>query len=809
VSVKTHPLIRRILTLCCIMPWLMACQKPPWSSPSDVAMSSTSPATGSATAGETAVVIRFACNEGTTLRGYAALAEEFHRQHPHIKIDLVPIESVLPAGTVSTEDYWHAIASSADTLAWSVSPEAVRMGLVRDLSSLIADDSTLDSDDFYSFMLDYYHWGDGQWALPGRAIPIVVFYNRDAFDHANLAYPESGWKLDEFLQLAQQLTVHDDGRPSQYGFAGSLSMAFLPSMNGHVLTDPTTVPDLNRPEVMEGLRWSADLLLVHGVMPDPAKINAMDQTHAAMWLDYAVNLEARRESSDADIGIAPFPLGSAKANLFEIEAYWMSSGTQHPDESWQWLKFLTHQAVVAPNNAFVPPRRSVTEKVAFWTQWQEEEAEALRFALAHPLGYPIGPTARALQQALAAMWKGEASSEAVSAAQTQAMKAYTEYLQLAPIAVDLAPATGSESAQNLIFNSQGFDTTYYRGLAEAFNAQQGTYHIELSSPNQGKTADCFSGPSSTTQGQAAVQPLNLQPFLEGEHRLELGDFAWISAFQRQGDLYGLPSHAAATVMFYNPERLQAGNVKAPQPGWTISEFLQAAQGLTYGEGDMKHYGFVPLDGDASVLQLFVAIQNAALWDASGHPRFNAPDVIDAVQWYANLGLDHEVMPVSPDDLPIPKPQGSSLRQTWVEQGRVGMWTDLVGMGQQPPSSGANMVPLPGDQAQVIPYGLFIAADSSHANGCWEWLVFAATQKGLPPELGIPAYTPVLSTSSFTSRTTPDVVATYRALLNYDNLSQPPGAGPQYQALLEALAEIYEGADPQTALEEAQRAASRP
>jgi ABC-type glycerol-3-phosphate transport system substrate-binding protein len=743
------------------------------------------------------------------MRGYTSLAEEFNRQHPHITIDLIPIEGILPAGPVSTEDYWYTVASSADTIAWSISPEAVRLGLVQDLSSFVANDVSLDRDDFYPFMLDYFHWGDGQWALPSGAIPISIFYNREAFDQANLAYPKPGWNLDEFLQLAQQLTVYEDGRPIQYGFAGSQSLALLPVMHKHVPTDPTVAPQLDSPEVVNDFRWCADLLWSHRVMPGPGENTSMNKINTAIWLDHAVNLEVRRASSNIDIGIAPFPLGDANANLFSIQPYWMSSGTQHPDESWQWLKFLTHQATAIPINAIVPARRSVVEKSNYWAQWQENDAKTLQFALAHPLGHPVGPTLQALQQALTAVWQGEAPNKAVSTAQEQAMQAYDEYLQLAPIAINLTTASDPESTQNLIFNSQGFDTTYYRDLAEKFNAQQETYHVRVSSPQQGKTPDCFSGPSSITQKQTAVQPLSLQPLWEGENRIQLTDLAWTRAFQRQGNLYGLPHYAAATVLFYNSEQFQSKNLVKPQPGWMPSDFLHAAQALTYGEGDTKHYGFVPLDGDASVLHLFVAMQNATLWDAAGRPRFNAPDVIDAVQWYVDLSVEQGVIPVSAADLPVPQSQYSDLRRTWVEQGRVSMWTDLVGMGQKPLSANAEMAPLPGDHAQVIPYGLFIAEDSHRVEGCWEWLVFATTQKALPPELGIPAYRPVLLTSSFESRTTPDVVATYRALLDYDNLSQPPGAGPQYQALLDALADIYEGADVQAALEEAQRAALRP
>lgn len=780
---------------------------------------------------EDTVVITFAC-QTSSLKVYQELAEQFNAMYPNIQVDLLDIWDVVDVTTFApgTLEPWYQIVSAADTAVWDLDPAIFRLGFIKDLSSFLDMDSSFNREDIAPFMWDYFRWDESIWAIPAGAKPTVIFYNKAAFDRVGVSYPHPGWTQDEFLQLAQQLTLYEGEKVIQYGFIDLWqTFYYLPIMDETLPSDPLAAPRLDAPEVAESLRWYTDLTFTHGVMPDPMTLSedatiSFDSLNApiingrvAMWTDRLGNKESRINFDSLDIGIAPFPFGTQNANVFTIEAYFMSSGTRYPQESWQWIKFLTEQGIYTQDvsHTTIPARRSVAERNGFWLQWTDTEAEALRFALEHPFAEPRGSSSYGLHQAMNAIWRGQPVEAALAAAQQAALAYYTTQTALPPRKVVVrSPGQPGEERTTLTFASSGLDDTLYRTVAAVFNAQQETLEVNVVSPQELATADCFSGSSDIAQGQGTRHVLNLQPFIDREPTLNLADFAFVDAFRAQGDVYGLPTHTAAAVLYYNQDLFDAAGVAYPQPGWSLDDFLRAAQALTRGAGDAQQYGFIPLDGDAGTLPLFVALHGADLWDAAGQPRFTAPDVVAAVTWYADLALHHGVMPAASASLPDPTPADLQWRETAVKTGRAAMWSALVGLGQSPtrvvpPGGVVGVVPLPGAaRALLLPQGLYIAADTPHPEECWQWLTFAATRLPPAPELGIPAYRPTLLADTFTVQVGDNVAATYRALADYASVTQPPGTGGQRRALLEALAAILEGAAPETALAEAQRQAQK-
>jgi hypothetical protein len=103
-------------------------------------------------------------------------------------------------------------------------------------------------------------------------------------------------------------------------------------------------------------------------------------------------------------------------------------------------------------------------------------------------------------------------------------------------------------------------------------------------------------------------------------------------------------------------------------------------------------------------------------------------------------------------------------------------------------------------------GLFIAAETPYPQECWEWLKFVAAQETVVQ--GMPARPALLDSAEFAGRVGGDAVATYRALLGYADVSAFPTAqaAGQLQWLNQALADVLNGASPETALAEAQRRA---
>src|SRR5690606_31213577 len=54
--------------------------------------------------------------------------------------------------------------------------------------------------------------------------PIVLAYNRDMFEAANLPSPDISWTREQFLDAAMRLTTGDEHMALQYGFGFSASI---------------------------------------------------------------------------------------------------------------------------------------------------------------------------------------------------------------------------------------------------------------------------------------------------------------------------------------------------------------------------------------------------------------------------------------------------------------------------------------------------------------------------------------------------------------------------------------------------------
>lgn len=311
----------------------------------------------------------------------------------------------------------------------------------------------------------------------------------------------------------------------------------------------------------------------------------------------------------------------------------------------------------------LPPRRSVAEETGYWEDLDEEVAATYRFALEHifPQTYDytvFGP----LYNALDAILKGEQDVEAALAeAQEKARQALVERAQereeatSQPVVV-ATPEPETDEGTVITFAPFFANPVAYRELAKTFHETHPEITVKMREPSftgrygleeMASSSDCFVWFSEVADGESLQQVLNLDPFIEAETDFPLDDFypQALDVFRRQGSLWGLAAEVQMKVIYYNKDLFDAAGVEYPQLGWDLEEFLRIARALTQREGDEKQYGFLPLDGDADALETFVALQGVALIDDQANPprpRFDAPDVVEAVRWYVELATVHGV-----------------------------------------------------------------------------------------------------------------------------------------------------------------------
>jgi multiple sugar transport system substrate-binding protein len=69
-------------------------------------------------------------------------------------------------------------------------------GVLMELSDCLADaeaGTAGDLSDYYPSILAVNEYKGGVYGLPWIAQPVVTYFNKDLFDAAGVAYPESGW----------------------------------------------------------------------------------------------------------------------------------------------------------------------------------------------------------------------------------------------------------------------------------------------------------------------------------------------------------------------------------------------------------------------------------------------------------------------------------------------------------------------------------------------------------------------------------------------------------------------------------------
>ena len=80
-------------------------------------------------------------------------------------------------------------------------------GGLEPLSDYMAASEVIAESDFFPITIDSFKW-QGICGILQNISSLVVYYNRDLFDAANIPYPSSTWSWDAFLDAARPHSGH-------------------------------------------------------------------------------------------------------------------------------------------------------------------------------------------------------------------------------------------------------------------------------------------------------------------------------------------------------------------------------------------------------------------------------------------------------------------------------------------------------------------------------------------------------------------------------------------------------------------------
>jgi multiple sugar transport system substrate-binding protein len=233
--------------------------------------------------------------QGTPLdEAYQTFISDFEAAHEGVTINALETppefdtQLLVDLAAGSAPDVWNQDASTLARL--------IDSGYVLDMNECISLVPEFNTDRFFPSVLAIHQpEADGPiYGAPNDFTPMVIYYNTKSFEKAGVEPPTADWTWEQFVDIAQRLTLDSEGRNRldadfdaanvvQWGFRVrqfSFEWVYRLWENGGDVLSPdgtTATGYLDSPESIEAIKWLRDLVLEAGVAPDPSTLDQMLQ----------------------------------------------------------------------------------------------------------------------------------------------------------------------------------------------------------------------------------------------------------------------------------------------------------------------------------------------------------------------------------------------------------------------------------------------------------------------------------------------------------------------------------------------------
>jgi multiple sugar transport system substrate-binding protein len=315
-------------------------------------------------------------------QAYLELVAAFEEAHPEVDVEITHIPSPSDYRTRLSTEFAAGSPPDVTLMNYRRYGAFVANGLLEPVGPYLADSQLIQPEDFFPVTIDAFTWDGVITCIPQNISSLLVYYNQDMFDAANLPYPADDWTWDDFVKTAVALT-HDfdgDGRIDQYGLGVEPSLYRLAPFvwqNGGPIVNSEEFPTrltITRPPAQAALQWFVDLRQVYGVVPDRVEEAAQDSESrfvagtTAMFLNSRRGTPTYREIEGFVWDVAPLPRNRERAGVLHSDAYCLSSTTANKEAAWTFIEFANSfegQTIVAGSGRTVPSLMAVAESEAF------------------------------------------------------------------------------------------------------------------------------------------------------------------------------------------------------------------------------------------------------------------------------------------------------------------------------------------------------------------------------------------------------------------------------------------------------------
>ena len=316
--------------------------------------------------------------------------KEFEKQNPDIKLEFIHIP----------KDYFQKLhLLVASNLAPDVifinninEPIYAENNKLMDLTDFLKKDGTISKKDFFPQSLQAFTYKGALYAIPRDISNLVVYYNQEIFDRANLPYPSDNWTFNDFLETAKKLTLHSknpDKKRFGVGFEDQplFWTPFLWSNGGGVISHDLKNVLINKPQSLEAIQFYADLRNKYHVAPTLSEAGSATMTQLFMQGKIAMQINGRwsvpryRKDLTFKWNIIKFPSGKAGSIVDADASGWsISKDCKNPEKAWRLVRFLAGKKAISEftkDGLIVPARIDVANSDIFLNKSQPPKNSVL------------------------------------------------------------------------------------------------------------------------------------------------------------------------------------------------------------------------------------------------------------------------------------------------------------------------------------------------------------------------------------------------------------------------------------------------
>ncbi len=279
------------------------------------------------------------------VKDMAQLVQYFEADHPNIKVNVVSapfadyfskLQTLIAGG--QAPDVFELNAENFVTYA--------SKGLLLDVNPLAKADPNFNVKNYNAGANKAFTYNGMQLGMPTSFSTVVLFYNKDLFDKAGVAYPTNDWTWDDVMTAAKKL---NDPAHKVWGMNSNIQFyEFFKKIaqNGcSIFNADYTQVTINAPECVQALETEISFLKA-GVMPTDAQKGGVPDEQ--MFKAGQLAMDTNGIWQFAAFKDAPFkwdivvePGMKQKATHFFANAAAVFAATKHPQEAWEWVKFYT------------------------------------------------------------------------------------------------------------------------------------------------------------------------------------------------------------------------------------------------------------------------------------------------------------------------------------------------------------------------------------------------------------------------------------------------------------------------------------